>query len=337
MTDSELLAAFEDCSLPIAQWTHRAHIRVAWLYLNRHDPAEATNRMRTALQNYNQAAGTPDSLDRGYHETITRAYMLLIAAADTQSGPYTRAAGLCDDHPKLLTADFLDPYYSTEHLRSHAAKSTFALPDKAALPTAAIPSVEQRLQPFLESTEVIDWRCSVIQEHAAQLRRSAADRTDLIQRIFEWVRDHVEHSVDYCRSTVTCCASEVLAHKTGFCYAKSHLLAALLRACAIPTGFCYQRLSAGNSGPPYCIHGLNAVWLEDIGWYRIDARGNKPGVTAEFRPPSESLAFIPADEPELDCYRVFPVPLQIVTDALTNAANVQQLAAELPDLEVIAP
>ena len=82
----------------------------------------------------------------------------------------------------------------------------------------------------------------------------------------------MEHSVDFERHAVTCRASEVLAERTGFCYAKSHLLAVLLRANEIPAGFCYQRLSVNDDGAPYCLHGLNAVYLDDYGWYRIDAR-----------------------------------------------------------------
>jgi transglutaminase-like putative cysteine protease len=89
---------------------------------------------------------------------------------------------------------------------------------------------------------------------------------------------------------VTCRASEVLQHKTGYCFAKSHLLAALLRANQIPVGFCYQRLSIDDNGAPYSLHGFNAVYFPEVGWYRVDARGNKEGVTAQFTPPQEQLA-----------------------------------------------
>jgi len=67
----------------------------------------------------------------------------------------------------------------------------------------------------------------------------------------------------------------VLKYKTGYCYAKSHLLAALLRANNIPAGLCYQRLTIENDMLPYCLPALNAVYLPKYGWYRIDARGNK--------------------------------------------------------------
>ena len=57
---------------------------------------------------------------------------------------------------------------------------------------------------------------------------------------FEWVRDSIGHSYDVSDPRITLSATEVLEHRVGLCYAKSHLLAALLRAEGIPTGLCYQ-------------------------------------------------------------------------------------------------
>ena len=101
--------------------------------------------------------------------------------------------------------------------------------------------------------------------------------------------------MDFGRVEVTCRASDVLAARTGFCYAKSHLLAALLRANGIPAALCYQRLSIDGQGPPFCLHGLNAVHLPEHGWYRIDARGNKPGVDAQFTPPRGTVGIYNRD------------------------------------------
>ncbi|MFA6970158.1 MAG: transglutaminase family protein [Gallionella sp.] len=134
---------------------------------------------------------------------------------------------------------------------------------------------------------------------------------------------------------VTCKASEVLIHGTGYCYAKSHLLAALLRANAIPAGLCYQRLTIETDGPPYCLHGLNAVHLERHGWYRIDARGNKPGVAAEFCPPTEKLAFPIADASERDFPEIWAEPLPLVVKALSLNKTVEQVFDNLPDIEIV--
>jgi transglutaminase-like putative cysteine protease len=185
---------------------------------------------------------------------------------------------------------------------------------------------------FLAATNVIDWSNPELQSLARRLSRGKSDDATVAQRCFEWVRDEIQHCMDFNRTDVTCNASEVLAHRTGFCYAKSHLLAALLRANGIPAGFCYQRLSLDGLGPPFCLHGLNAVWLSEFGWYRIDARGNKPGVMAEFTPPVERLAFRAQIAGEADIPGIFPEPLLEVVQSLQQYDDAKLLAANLPDM-----
>ncbi|CAN5613315.1 hypothetical protein BH11ARM2_BH11ARM2_21730 [soil metagenome] len=99
-----------------------------------------------------------------------------------------------------------------------------------------------------------------------------------------FVRDEVQHSMDIGDPRVTIRASEVLEHRVGICYAKSHLLAALLRGLGLPTGICYQRLLATEEpADGYVLHALNAVYLGSHGrWVRMDARGNRPGIDARF-------------------------------------------------------
>lgn len=110
---------------------------------------------------------------------------------------------------------------------------------------------------------------------------------------FEFVRDEIAHSWDIQSKIVTCKASEVLNFKEGICYAKSHLLASLLRSQGIPTGFCYQRLMLFDTPEKgYCIHALNAIFLKSLNkWIRLDARGNKTGINAQFSIEDEKLAF----------------------------------------------
>ena len=147
------------------------------------------------------------------------------------------------------------------------------------------------MQHYLASSEYIDWQHPLITAKAAELANGCQNDEAIAKRSFEFVRDHIKRSWDYRQNPVTCKASDVLLHGTGYCYAKSHVLAALLRANSIPAGLCYQRLTIANDAPPYCLHGLNAVYLKDYGWYRIDARGNKAEVDAQFTPPVERLAF----------------------------------------------
>jgi transglutaminase-like putative cysteine protease len=98
-----------------------------------------------------------------------------------------------------------------------------------------------RLQPissneadYLRVTDVLDWTEPAVQTLARSLGEETGNRLETARRCFEWVRDHIRHSVDFQMNPVTCSASEALRAGTGFCYAKSHLLVALLRANGIP-------------------------------------------------------------------------------------------------------
>src|SRR5579862_7291968 len=178
---------------------------------------------------------------------------------------------------------------------------------------------------YLRATETIDWQHPGVHARAEELAKGASDVTELARACFEWVRDNIQHSSDYKRNPVTCSASEVLTAGTGYCYAKSHLLAGLLRANGIPAGFCYQRLSINETGPPYSLHGLNAVYLPVSGWYRVDARGNKPGVNAQFCPPKEQLAFGLIFPDERDFPEILPDPLPVVVSALRKYSTWDEL------------
>ena len=187
------------------------------------------------------------------------------------------------------------------------------------------------MQQYLTATEIIDWQHPNILRLAKKLATSDTHTTT--NACFEWVRDNIYHSSDYKMNPITCRASEVLQHKTGYCYAKSHLLAALLRANSIPTGFCYQRLSVFDDGAPYSLHGFNAVYLPQYGWYRLDARGNKPGVNAQFNPPQEQLAFGIKFTEEIDCKHIFAEPLPEIVTALKTHTTWDEMLRNLPDVE----
>jgi len=188
---------------------------------------------------------------------------------------------------------------------------------------------------YLLSNKYVDFDNPLVAEKAFTLADGETDTLIIARRCFEFVRDEIHHSWDYRQNPVTCKASDVLRHATGFCYAKSHLLAALLRANGIPAGLCYQRISLGDAGPPYCLHGLNAVFLKDYGWYRVDARGNKPDVDAQFCPPREALAFAIRESHERDLPEKWAEPLPVVIAALERHRDITTLYDDLPDVPVI--
>ncbi|WP_136797326.1 transglutaminase-like domain-containing protein [Desulfosediminicola ganghwensis] len=187
------------------------------------------------------------------------------------------------------------------------------------------------LQPFLAASEYIDWQHPEIKSKAARLASCYSSNRDIAHGCYLFVRDEIKHSGDWQLSPTTCKASEVLRSSHGWCYAKSHLLVALLRANSIPAGLCYQRLTIEGDVPPFCIHGLVAVYLDDFGWYRIDPRGNKEGVTADFCPPGEKLAFSIISEGEADLPGIFAEPVKSVIDCLHKYQTYKDFARNLPD------
>jgi transglutaminase-like putative cysteine protease len=191
------------------------------------------------------------------------------------------------------------------------------------------------MKKYLSSSKYIDCEHPHITALASELSNGINDEIEIAKKCFEWVRDEIKHSVDYKMNPVTCKASDVLKYKTGYCYAKSHLLAALLRANNIPAGLCYQRLILAEEDGPYCLHGLNAVYLKKYGWYRIDARGNKKGIDAQFCPPVERLAFSTFGNYEADLPEIWSEPLRVIIEALTNYNDYAVLYENLPDIELI--
>jgi len=196
---------------------------------------------------------------------------------------------------------------------------------------------ENKIQPYLDSSQFIDWHSSAVHAKAKELALGAKKQEDIALSCFVFVRDQIKHSMDYKLNPITSKASDVLKHGTGFCYAKSHLLAALLRVNGIPTGLCYQRLTIKNDQAPFSLHGLNAIYLEDYGWYRIDARGNKQGINAQFCPPIEKLAFPIVTEGEHDLPEIWPEPLSCIIEALSNNHSYSELAMNLPDIVLNSP
>jgi transglutaminase-like putative cysteine protease len=184
---------------------------------------------------------------------------------------------------------------------------------------------------FLGASDLIDYDHPAVRRLAAEVRRNTELQT--LRAAYETVRDRYPHSYDIGAAEVSVSASDVIRHGHGICFAKSHLLAAVLRACEIPTALCYQRLRYSNDDPTRtCLHGLNAVWLSDRGrWHRLDPRGNKPGVNASFDVERERLAFrVRIELGEHDYLERYAEPVACVVDALLTSNTVRELDARLP-------
>lgn len=126
--EAEFIRRFESCELPPAEFPHREHVRLAWLYLRQCDAPEALRRFSDSLRRFAAFNGKPDL----YHETITWAYVLLI---NERAGRGGRCQGW--EEFAAANADLLDwgnsvlkLYYREETLRSEIAKKVFVFPDR---------------------------------------------------------------------------------------------------------------------------------------------------------------------------------------------------------------
>jgi transglutaminase-like putative cysteine protease len=187
---------------------------------------------------------------------------------------------------------------------------------------------------YLEDTITIDWQTPVMMSTAKALLAGLAEPEDRVRRLFEFVRDEIDHSLDIETDIQTCRSSEVLDQKTGLCYAKSHLLSGFLRYAGFPTGFCYVRTMDGDRPGRFVLHGFNAVyWVSTSSWIYLDARGNREGIETECRFEAPwSLAYWPdlqAGESILPF--IYKRPGKRIIDLLERAPSLDAVRNRLPD------
>jgi hypothetical protein len=128
--DDALMSAFETNAIAHADWTHRAHVRIAYLLLTRNDLLAAITAMRNGLKSLNIQHGSPTNmLRRGYHETITVVFMQLIHSLLARYGPFSTSIAFCDTFPAVNDKRLLQRFYSEDRLWSWHAKQAFVEPD----------------------------------------------------------------------------------------------------------------------------------------------------------------------------------------------------------------
>lgn len=132
VTDADLayLRRFERLEITEAEWTHEAHVHLAWILLTLCDADDAEQRLRRGIQRYNcRVLRRPER----YHETVTLAFARIIASRLRPGEAYDAFLDRC---PEVLSAD--DPvllsYYSPERLFSEWARREFVAPDRSLLP-----------------------------------------------------------------------------------------------------------------------------------------------------------------------------------------------------------
>ena len=133
MNDQELWTRFESHALGASEWTHHTHVRTAFLCLQRWGLDEAHLRMRAGIIRLNERHGLVESPARGYFETLTRVWLVLVADARRRTGARDSTA-LLALAPELLDRTLPSRFYSKALLATPRARAIFLPPDLAPLP-----------------------------------------------------------------------------------------------------------------------------------------------------------------------------------------------------------
>lgn len=188
------------------------------------------------------------------------------------------------------------------------------------------------MEKFLRKSVYLDYDAPLILQKTQELFTPNMTNVEKVKAAYEFVRDEILHSFDCNASVITAKASDVLKFKTGICHAKANLLAALLRSQGIPAGFCFQHITLlDDDSMGYCVHAYSAVYLEGH-WIKLDARGNKTGVTAQFSLGEPMLAF--PNRPQYDEYfwnGIYADPQPEAMAMLENAKSLQDILKNIPD------
>lgn len=211
---------------------------------------------------------------------------------------------------------------------------------------------------YLEDTITIDWQTPSVMETGRRLLAGITDAEARVERLFRFVRDEIDHSFDlaedelerragrslagwsanFVRRGIACRASEVQALGHALCFAKSHLLAALLRVAGYPTGFCYARLVDDERPGRFVLHGFVAChWAPTQSWLLLDPRGDRPqtvppiGTACRFAEPY-SVAWAPdAARGESLLPFVYKRPAKRIVEWLERVPDRAALRRTLPD------
>jgi hypothetical protein len=130
-SDLEFRRRFERCDVPLREFAHRDHIRLAYVYLAENDADLAIERMREALRRFIGHYGIDPAK---YHETITQAWILATDHFMHTSPTAASADEFIAAHPMLLRKQIMLTHYSEALLFSSFARATFVEPDIAQIP-----------------------------------------------------------------------------------------------------------------------------------------------------------------------------------------------------------
>jgi hypothetical protein len=122
--DSTFLSDFENCTFPPELFTHQAHLRLAWILLQTHDPVKAGERLCALINRFDRHFGDGTK----YHCTVTiaAAHIVNHFIRDKEES----FQELIDSNPRLMThfKEMVMAHYSEDIFRDKDAAKIYLAP-----------------------------------------------------------------------------------------------------------------------------------------------------------------------------------------------------------------
>ena len=129
--DQDFRTEFEACKFPPAEFNHRAHVRLAYVYLTEHDADTAHQLMQNALLSFLRYHGVDVSK---YHETMTRAWIMAVRHFMEISPDSESCDAFLENNPRMLDSRIMMTHLSAEVLFSNEARARFVEPNLDPIP-----------------------------------------------------------------------------------------------------------------------------------------------------------------------------------------------------------
>ncbi len=125
-SDSKFIQQFINCELDPAEFSHEAHLRLAWININRYGVSQAETNIQNQLQNFVQHFGVKDK----YNKTLTIAATKAVYHFMLKSKSGNFNAFLLEfPSLKYNFKELMNSHYSFDIYNSDKAKSEFLEPD----------------------------------------------------------------------------------------------------------------------------------------------------------------------------------------------------------------
>jgi len=130
--DDKFKQQVEGCSIAVSEFNHRAHVRLAYIYLVKNSTDSSNHLMRETINKLLKYNNIEPSVK--YHETLTKAWLLAVSHYMQNTESSFSADDFINENPQLLDNELIMRHYSKQRLYSDNARNKYMEPDLAPIP-----------------------------------------------------------------------------------------------------------------------------------------------------------------------------------------------------------